>query len=1444
MRKRLLTLLFTLVAVLSAGAADMEWIDITSKYVVNPDFNNDDITTGWSGTPWGAANPKENAEHYQKNYDTYQTISGLPAGKYRVSMKGFYRMGSASDDASYYGSGNYSSRQYAKLYAKSSTGTFTSSIVPLSSGATGGSYGGSTQWVNISGSWKMVPDNMVAAANWFAGGNYDNSVECEVGSDGILTIGVSKNTTVNGDWTCVDQWRLEYWGIPVKVTSVTFSQLRTNMVVSEKRTLTATVLPEDASVTTLKWASSNTNAVTIDDNGIATAVAKGTTTITATADDGSGKYAQMIITVGDPVAPTAANLIINEVMAANVDVYRDPSTNFGSWVELYNPTEDAVKLGGLIVTLTDGDGNKTSSKLIDSYGILTAGGYAILNFDHYDQFTEYSFRQINGKLDCDGGVITISNAAGEVLSTYEYPAAISRMSYARTTDGGTSWAWSGNPTPGSTNRYGQYASTQLAAPVVDTPSQMFSGSLTVNVTIPSGCTLRYTTDGTAPALGNGEISETGVFEVTESSCYRFRFFHYGYLPSKVVTRTFIKNTGAEPFPIVSLVSYRGNIFDNDYAIFSKSKYGRAGHGQDATCNWNMDWDRPVNFEYITPDNKCVFSQEVDLSACGGWSRAWSPHSFKLKAGKIYDGLNSMDYQFFPDEKPFLKHKTLQIRNGGNDNTCRIKDAALQQIIGRSGVYVEHQSWQPVHVYVNAQPYAVLNMREPNNKHYGYTNYGIDTDQMDQFEICPDSGYVQMTGTKAAFTRLYNYCKTPNSPSSYSAIKKLLDIDEYANYMAAELYLGNWDWPQNNVKGFRDAIDGKFRFVLFDLDGSFSTSTPLTTFAGKQNYSFDNLRGYDYILGQSIQGTSRSGEIEFVTIFLNLLKNADFKKKFVDAYCLMAGSVFEPTRVNTIVDEMASYLSQGNYVDPSGTANTIKSSLANRQTTLINHLKSYLSLGTPKTVKLSSNISGAGILLNGMQVPTGQFDGQLFAPTVLKAEAPAGYQFLGWKDAESSDTRSVSVFAKDTPWKYYQVDLDALNWKASEFDDNTWPSGKAPLGYGKTQNTVLTSNRATYYFRKTFTLDELKESDTFTLDYVLDDGCVVYVNGEEVGRDNMPSGSINASTLATTYAYNNPNTGTMTIPGSMFRQGTNVIAVEVHNNNTSSSDILWNAELIRKTIDDSGNKYLATTPEFTLPTTASSYNLQAVWKKMDAEDQVLKRNVPVKINELSAGNASFVNEYFKKDDWVELYNTTDYDLNCTGLYLSDNALKPTKYMIQPNAEKQTNVVIPAHGKLLVWCSKKTTAEQIHATFKLANADGSLLMLSSSDVFEANNKAYFKDHPEMTAFTDTLYYNAHDADQSVGRYPDGGNSYYVFNHATINTANTLQTSDIFVAKDVFGIKEILGDANADGIVDMEDAKAVMRSFLGLGTVHFPNADVNKDGKITIADANAIILMIQQE
>ena len=1229
-------------------------------------------------------------------------------------------------------------------------------------------------------------------------------------------------------------------------------------------------------------------------------------------------------------------VVINELMASNAGTVMSPATNFDSWIELYNPSDQAVNLGGMY--LSNDVANPKLWQLPSDFGTLPAKGFKVIWLGSNDIKTS----QAPFKLDCDGGTICLSDKNGQLITSETYPEAKSRTSYARTTDGGNQWGWTADATPEATNTTATFANERLDAPMIDTDSKIFKGSLTVKVNIPEGTHLMYTTDGSLPeaptnsnnddkdeptsdwkemlsngscegddascficrdgdgdgdipritdgmgvnnsrgikvhAIANpeyawdtqffiyahdftlkagdkyrfkmkaradknarvsiqshqkpasyihwqmlngsynittqwqeftyeGEITEeqagengmqTIAFNLNEaaeennfyfddmsweiyvekspwtnwvknSDCegddvtcligkdgdrngkqetniidgigynnsrgikihaiahpenswdtqffvytpdhiwnagdkYRFRmkiradvpcqidaqshrtpgnyihwkmfqegnsinvttewqdieregtitndqtgstgggwweddptsselqtiafnlnnmtdqpnnfyiddvswesfedeggevspasnsneskdgiftfekttnltvrFYKDGYLPSVPVTRSYIKTNSEYTLPVISIVGDKKFFTDPKigFDCDGDGTNGKTGNGQDTPRNYNMDWDRPVNFSYISPEGDMLFNQDVNISVSGGWTRSQRYRSFKLKANKIFDGQNRFDYSFFP-QKPYIRDKAILVRNGGNDvwnNGARFTDPALQTIIQRSGIDIDVQSYVPVIEYVNGELRGVLNLRETNNDKYVYANWGYDDDEIDMFE-----NFSMNQGNDSVINRIFDLGKRINDSGVYNELITLLDIDEYAYYMAAQLYLLNSDWPQNNIKAYRTRDNGRYRFVCFDLDyvwGRIDSSIPQNPF--------------DYI-------TKRNQDMAFVQFFKNMMNNDKFRQKFINIFSIMGGSVFEESRAFDIIDELADNvrpmtqlmrqlnINDGHDVDRA--VNSLKSNLSGRTEAMADYMKKSSILKLSSTTKTAAEISadteGATILVNGIALPYTYFNGYLFGTTKLEAKAPAGYKFKCWKKNGTQYT--------------------------------TRPVISMPSSTDVTMTACFTS----------LTPDE-REAEGFS---------------------------------------------------------------------------------------------------------------------------------PVRINEVSASNNIFVNDYFKRNDWIELYNATAEPVDVAGMYLSDNVEKPTKYQI---AGAQT--VIPAYGHLIVWCDKLEPISQLHAQFKLA-ADGGIVMLTATDL----------------SWSDCLTYTKHRANETVGRFPDGDDNVYVMNVPTIQKANLSST-----------------------------------------------------------------------
>ncbi len=164
--------------------------------------------------------------------------------------------------------------------------------------------------------------------------------------------------------------------------------------------------------------------------------------------------------------------------------------------------------------------------------------------------------------------------------------------------------------------------------------------------------------------------------------------------------------------------------------------------------------------------------------------------------------------------------------------------------------------------------------------------------------------------------------------------------------------------------------------------------------------------------------------------------------------------------------------------------------------------------------------------------------------------------------------NVTIIPFNSSWKYWDQGTTPVSWESVGFNDAVWPAGNAQLGYGDGDEATIigfggnASNKyITSYFRKTVTISNPASYSNFIMNVKRDDGVVVYINGIERYRENMPGGVISFTTLATTIASDD-GTGEhiITLPTSYFVAGANTIAVEIHQNDVASSDISFDLKL--------------------------------------------------------------------------------------------------------------------------------------------------------------------------------------------------------------------------------------------------------------------------------------------
>lgn len=185
-------------------------------------------------------------------------------------------------------------------------------------------------------------------------------------------------------------------------------------------------------------------------------------------------------------------------------------------------------------------------------------------------------------------------------------------------------------------------------------------------------------------------------------------------------------------------------------------------------------------------------------------------------------------------------------------------------------------------------------------------------------------------------------------------------------------------------------------------------------------------------------------------------------------------------------------------------------------------------------------------------------------------------------------QNTTLIATGATWKYLDNGSNqGTAWRGTGFNDASWSSGAAQLGFGDgDESTIITSGYVTYYFRHSITVADPNAYTDLILDIMRDDGAVVYINGTEVYRTNMPSGTISYTTTASS-AVGGASESTYyqtTVSAATYLQaGTNVIAVEIHQSSAGSSDVSFNLKL-----------------EATPASSPSNYLIQsgATWKYLD------------------------------------------------------------------------------------------------------------------------------------------------------------------------------------------------------------------------------------------------------
>ena len=202
--------------------------------------------------------------------------------------------------------------------------------------------------------------------------------------------------------------------------------------------------------------------------------------------------------------------------------------------------------------------------------------------------------------------------------------------------------------------------------------------------------------------------------------------------------------------------------------------------------------------------------------------------------------------------------------------------------GETNAY--HSAWRPVSVYINGSYFGLYELREKFDTEYFETLEEADPDSTDILSLSAwyggalravagnvDSFFISY----AAFNEL-----NPNDTNYWDLADQYFDLTWYTDYIIGESWIGNTDWPWNNIKIYRsDKTDFRWRFCIIDLELSMAPN-------GWTDCYFDHIQ---FMLSQSTG-------IPYINIWLKSMQNERYRNYFINRFADVMNTSYKTDRL--------------------------------------------------------------------------------------------------------------------------------------------------------------------------------------------------------------------------------------------------------------------------------------------------------------------------------------------------------------------------------------------------------------------------------------------------------------------------------------------------------------------------------------------------------------------
>ncbi len=562
------------------------------------------------------------------------------------------------------------------------------------------------------------------------------------------------------------------------------------------------------------------------------------------------------------------------------------------WVELYNSGTEDADISGSQIYVSD----KSVATIADGT-VIPSGGYIAVDIT------------ANPGAD-DENVVSLVGSDGKKINTILVPKLTGTQSYGLTNNESFNSGYMA-ATKGTVNKLEISAEdyTYYDGIGFSTPGGFYDKAFSLSLSAKNGDKIYYTTDGSEPTTESTLYTEGFTISSKSGTKYTYARLGFGYLGKEsyspytidagMVVRAITVNSAGKvtgsatqeyyiglandssytDIPVLSLTANPDDLFGYFDGIYvaGRSKEDAAIKGEGSAANYLNGWSRKGSLSFYEAEKDKSFEKEVSVKMYSDSEISTRQKSFEFTFSDASGFEGSTIRKYITQDGKLIFQGFL------GDTDLRIKDIFINNLMKDSKVGTLECS--PCILFINGEYWGVYLLKAPYDSNYIERNYGIS----DKVIIRTHKAY------QREFNDMYNFVTRNDMSDSanYAQVKKMMDVDNYLEYVCLNVYIGNSSFRSTHGTQWRTVssggsgyADGRWRWFM---------NTPIGNTMGSSSMQTTTI---DTFLQKALR-TDR--------FFQSLLMNKEFCKSLVSTMERISNETFAQEKLEKAIDDAAAYM---------------------------------------------------------------------------------------------------------------------------------------------------------------------------------------------------------------------------------------------------------------------------------------------------------------------------------------------------------------------------------------------------------------------------------------------------------------------------------------------------------------------------------------------------------